>query len=600
MIKVTDFIVKHLEEYGVEHVFMVTGGGAMHLNDSFGKSEKIQCICNHHEQASAIAAEGYARLKQQLAVVNVTTGPGGLNTLNGVLGQWTDSVPVLYVSGQVRYDTTVANYPGSALRQLGDQEVQIVEVVKPITKYAVTITTPEDIVAELEKAIYIATNGRPGPVWVDVPMNIQGSLFDETTAAHYVPEPVNSFSNDALTDQVDVLLQMLADAQRPVLVAGHGIRLAGAIPVFKAISKKLAIPVLGTLNGYDITEAEDPLFIGTIGSIGSRAGNFALQNADLVIYLGTRNNIRQISYNYASVARAAKKIAVDIDLAELHKPFLKYDLAIHADLKDLLPLLLERLPESVATYESWLAWCITRKQRYPSVLESYKNLNVHVNPYHFMEQLSLQLPDDSVVVTGDATACICYFQAGKVKKGHRVIWNSGCASMGYDLPAAIGAAVASSGGDVICLAGDGSLQMNIQELMTVVHHQMPIKLFYLNNDGYISMKQTQDNFFGKRIGADKNSGVSFPDISKIADAYGISYLKIANDNNLTEQIQQALQTTGPLVCEVILPSQYMFAPKLSSERKPDGRLVTKPMEDMFPFLDRDEFKENMIIELANE
>ena len=598
MIKVTDFIVKYLEDYGITDVFMVTGGGAMHLNDSFGKSEKIRCVCNHHEQACAIAAEGYAREKQSLAVVNVTTGPGGLNTLNGVLGQWTDSVPVLYVSGQVRLDTTILVCPELNLRQLGDQEVQIVEVVKPLTKYATTIVSPGDIRKELEKAVYLATNGRPGPVWIDVPMNIQGATVDEETMDYFVPEESN-VDLSKVESQVDEVVRLLMNAKRPVIVAGHGIRLSGTISRFKEVISHLGIPVVSTLNGFDVIEYDHPLSIGTIGSIGSRGGNFTIQNADFVLFLGTRNNIRQISYNWASFARAAVKVCVDIDEAELQKPFLKYDLAVCADLKDFLPILQKKTADIVSDRTDWLSWCIARKIKYNCVLESYKNLDQYVNPYYFMEQLALVQPENSTVVTGDATACICYFQAGRVKKGQRVIWNSGCASMGYDLPASIGACIAS-GKDIICLAGDGSMQMNIQELMTVSYLNLPIKIFYLNNDGYISMKQTQDNFFGRRIGADKGSGVGFPDISRIAKAYDLDFVKIDSDKNLGEQISGVLRKEGPVVCEVVLPSQYFFAPKLSSERKPDGRLVTKPMEDMFPFLDRDEFKQNMIIELAQE
>lgn len=595
MIKVSDFIVKFLEENGVTDVFMVTGGGAMHLNDSFGKSEKIRCVCNHHEQASAIAAEGYARQKGQIAVVNVTTGPGGLNTLNGVFGQWTDSVPVLYVSGQVRLDTTLLACPDLNLRQLGDQEVKIVDVVKPLTKYAVTITDAKNIKKELGKAFYLATNGRPGPTWIDVPMNIQGASVNEDELEAFVPEEENKSYDFQLTE----VTAMLNAAERPIVVAGHGVRLAKVMDSFKAWVKAMNMPVLSTLNGFDIMEADNPLAIGTIGSIGSRAGNFALQNADLVIYLGTRNNIRQVSYNWPSVARAAKTICVDIDEAELQKPLLKYDLAICADLKDFVPALKNTITTPPRDYAWWLQWCGERKAKYSAVLDSYKGLDNCVNPYYFMEQLSMRLKENDTVVTGDATACICYFQSGKVKKGQHVIWNSGCASMGYDLPASIGATVAS-GKDVVCLAGDGSLQMNIQELMTVAYHRFPIKLFYLNNGGYISMKQTQDNFFGRRIGADKNSGVGFPNISAISAAYGIPFMQIENDTDLQSQIQAVLDVDGPVLCEVILPVEYVFAPKLSSERKPDGRLVTKPMEDMFPFLDREEFAANMLIPIINE
>ena len=368
---------------------------------------------------------------------------------------------------------------------------------------------------------------------------------------------------------------------------------------FKAIVDRTGIPVLSTLNGFDIMEYDDPHTIGTIGSIGSRGGNFSLQNADLVIYLGTRNNIRQISYNWPSVARHAKKVCVDIDQAELLKPFLKYDLAICADLKDFIPAFSEALAGELPDFSSWLNWCVERKKKYSAVLDSYRGLKDCVNPYVFMRSLSEALPEGSTVVTGNATACICYFQAGKVKRDQHVIWNSGCASMGYDLPASIGAAVAGAG-QVVCLAGDGSLQMNLQELMTMSYHQFPIKLFYLNNGGYISMKQTQDNFFGRRIGADEKSGVAFPKAAKLADAFDLPFVKIASENDLQEQIKQVLEMNGPVLCEVVMPSEYIFAPKLSSERKPDGRIVTKPMEDMFPFLDREEFKQNMIVPIIEE
>lgn len=598
MIKLTDYIVRYLEEYGVTDVFLVPGGGAMHLNDSFGKSGKIKCVCNHHEQASSIAAEGYARKKQKLAVVNVTTGPGGLNTLNGVFGQWTDSVPVLYISGQVRFDTTVASCPELNLRQLGDQEVRIVDCVKPITKYAVMITNPKDIRRELEKAIYIATHGRPGPVWIDIPMNIQGSTIEESSLEAF-ELPQNGHGAESIKHSVEKTIRMISQSERPIVVAGHGIRLSDTINVFYKLIEKMKIPVVSTLNGFDIVETDYPLAIGTIGSVGSRAGNFAIQNADLVIFLGTRNNIRQISYNWPAFVRAAKKICVDIDEAELKKPFIQYDLSICADLKDYLPALNENISISQFNFSSWTEWCLIRKRKYNPVLEQYKNLGNCVNPYYFFEQLSLLLPEGATVVTGDATACVSYFQAGKVKRGQRVIWNSGCASMGYDLPASIGVAVAEKS-DVICLAGDGSLQMNIQELMTVSYHKLPIKLFYLNNDGYISMKQTQDNFFGRRIGSNKESGIGFPDIIKLAKAYDLSTAKIETDKDLATQIKNVLNMAGPVVCEVILPKEYAFAPKLSSERKPDGRLVTKPMEDMFPFLDRDEFKQNMLIPTLDE
>jgi acetolactate synthase I/II/III large subunit len=599
MIKVSDFIVKYLESIGVSNAFLVTGGGAMHLNDSFGKSEKIKCIYNHHEQACAIAAEGYARQKQDLAVVNVTTGPGGLNTLNGVFGQWTDSVPVLYVSGQVRYDTTIMSCPELGLRQLGDQEVDIISVVKPLTKYAVCISDAKNVKKELQKAVYLALNGRPGPVWIDVPMNIQGALVEESELENYIPEE-NSLFTDNTNNSISQIIELLKTSVRPVIVAGQGVRLSNTIAQLKEILRKTNLPVLSTLNGFDIINWEHPQHIGTIGTIGSRAGNFAIQNADLVLFLGTRNNIRQISYNWPAFARAARKVCIDIDEAELKKPLLTYDLAICDDLKNIIPQLNAAISLKQFDFSEWLNWCLVRKKKYNPVLDSYRNIENCVNPYVFMEELSYALPETSTVVTANATACICYFQAAKIKSKNRVIWNSGCASMGYDLPAAIGASIASPLTEIICLAGDGSLQMNIQELATVNQYQLPIKLFYLNNDGYISMKQTQDNFFGRRVGADKESGVSFPDINKIADANDLPFKRISNDSNLKKEIQAVLAMKGPVICEVILPTQYNFAPKLSSEKKPDGRMVSKPMEDMFPFLSREEFLENMIIPTINE
>lgn len=593
MIKVSDFIINYLESIGITDAFLVAGGGAMHLNDSFGKSEIINCIYNHHEQACAIAAEGYARQKQQLAVVNVTTGPGGLNTLNGVFGQWTDSVPVLYISGQVRYDTTIMSCPELGLRQLGDQEVDIISVVKPLTKYAACISDPKMVKKELQKALFLALNGRRGPVWLDVPMNVQGALVEESELEGYEAE-LSASMNDT-SNSIKAIITLLKEAKRPVIVAGHGIRLSSTIGYLHEVIQKTNIPVLSTLNGFDIVEWQCPQHVGTIGTIGSRAGNFAIQNADLVLFLGTRNNIRQISYNWVAFARAAKKVCVDIDEAELKKPLLMYDLSICDDLKNILPLLNNAILSTEFNFSAWLDWCLKRKQKYNAVLESYKNSDNCINPYYFMEQLSLSIPENSTVVTANATACICYFQAAKIKKNHRVIWNSGCASMGYDLPAAIGASIASPNSDVICLAGDGSLQMNIQELITMVHHKLPIKLFYLNNNGYISMKQTQDSFFGRRVGADKESGVSFPDISKIAEANYLPFKRISSDVNLENQLNEILAIKGPIICEVILATDYIFSPKLSSERKPDGRMASKPMEDMYPFLSREEFMENMII-----
>jgi|WetSurMetagenome_2_1015567.scaffolds.fasta_scaffold00190_31 acetolactate synthase I/II/III large subunit len=598
MVKVSDFIAKYLADYGVSHLFMLTGGGAMHLNDSFGKEPRIQCICNHHEQACAIAAEGYYRVSGKLPVVNVTTGPGGLNTLTGVMGQWTDSVPVLYISGQVRFDTTVYSCREINLRQLGDQEICIVDIVRPITKFSAVVKKPLEIEYFLDKAIYIATHGRPGPVWLDIPMNVQGAMIDEELLEHYDEnEDRQTFSYDEMQFKTKQLIDLLKGSVRPVLIAGHGIRIAGAENIFDNILEKFKIPVLTTFNGFDLVETDNRFYIGRIGTIGNRAGNFALQNSDLVLCIGSRNNIRQISYNWENFARKSKKVIVDIDEAELKKPTISSDLPIHADAKSFLEEL-NRQSEHIELpdYSSWLNWCIERKKKYPVVIEDYKEDSGGVHPYYFVERLTGTMSNTDILVAGNGSACVILFQSGIVKKGQRIFWNSGCASMGYDLPAAIGACFGSGKKNTICLAGDGSMQLNIQELATVFYHKLPLKIFYLNNGGYISIKQTQANYFrGNFIGCDEESGVGFPDIIQVAKAYGLDTAIINTHKDMDRKIRTILDSKKPTLCEVKLTKNYIFAPKLSSERKPDGTLVSKPLEDMYPFLERDEFKYNMLI-----
>jgi acetolactate synthase-1/2/3 large subunit len=601
MIRVADYIAKKIESTGTKHVFMICGGGAMHLNDAISRTS-MQFVCNHHEQASAIAAEGYARTKNGLGVVIVTSGPGGTNTLTGVNGQWLDSVPVLYISGQVKFETCIESCPDVGLRQLGDQETNIVDIVRPVTKYATMLTEPKDVRKEFEKAIHIATTGRPGPVWIDVPLNVQGALVDEESL-----EPFRNFEGPTwfvggeLDHKVSEVIDALKSAERPVFVAGHGIRIAGSKKTFLELAEKLGIPIVTTFNGFDLIPSKHPLFIGRIGTIGDRAGNFAIQNADLLLSVGTRNNLRQVSYFWQAYARAAKKVIVDIDKAELNKPTLKPDIAVHSDAGDFLRMMqkqanLEKLPE----WASWTEWCRQRKERYPTVLPEYWQVKDKVHPYPFIKTLTDQVESDTVVVAGNGTACVAMFQAGIVKENQRIFWNSGGASMGYDLPAAIGACFAS-GKEVVCLAGDGSLQMNIQELQTTVYHKLPLKIFVLNNWGYISIRQTQDSFFGgHHVGCDETCGVSFPEFEKVAAAYGLQTMKLDSHEDMEEKIKQVLDCDGPFLCEVMLIPDYKFSPKLSSEKKPDGRIVSKPLEDMFPFLDREEFRRNMIIPVMDE
>jgi acetolactate synthase-1/2/3 large subunit len=600
-IKVSDLVANILVEHGIRHVFMLTGGGAMHLNNSLGKHKDLRCIFSHHEQTCATAAESYARYSNRMAAVNVTSGPGGTNAITGVLGAWLDSVPMLIISGQVRYDTTVAS-SGLNLRQLGDQEIEIVKSVSNMTKYAVMVTEANSIAYHLEKAIYLAKSGRPGPCWVDIPMNIQGSQVDEKDLTHF------DLKKDGVSDSpanLDLLvkdvLERITSAKRPVIYAGTAIRSSGSAQQFLNLVEKLEIPVVSAWNAHDIIPNDHPFYYGRPGTVGDRAGNFIVQNSDLLLVLGCRLNIRQISYNYEYFAREAFKVIVDIDPMELQKPTVKPDLAICADVRLFMENMLQQLPSDFPGFTWWNKWCGERQRRYPVVLKKYWEKNSPVNPYCFVQELFDQLPEGSTVVTGDGTACVVTFQAAKIKKGQRLYTNSGCAQMGYDLPAAIGACFASGLQKVICLAGDGSLQLNIQELQTVVHYQLPIKLFYLNNQGYHSIRQTQENFFGKPyVGCGEESGLSFPDIGKIAGAYGISYSKCDSHSELSEVVLGALNGNKPHICEVVLDLDQAFSPKLSSRRLADGRLVSSPLEDLAPFLDRSEFLENMIIAPVSE
>jgi acetolactate synthase-1/2/3 large subunit len=589
LLKVSDYIAQRLKEvHGVEHVFMVSGGGAMHLNDSLG--QHLSYMANHHEQACAIAAEGYARVNQRLAVVNVTTGPGGINTLNGVFGQWTDSVPVLYLSGQVKYSTTLASFkqthPEVPLRQLGDQEVDIIRLVSPLSKYAVMVTDPQQIRYHLDKAICEATHGRFGPVWLDIPLNVQGAMIDPDTLPAFTPPAANTASLP-----MDAVLARLLQAKRPLIVAGHGIRLSKQESTFATLLESLQIPVVTTFNGMDVLSEDHPLFAGRIGTIGQRAGNFALQNADVVLCLGTRNNIRQVSYNYENYAKNAFKIVVDIDEAELKKPTVVPDLPIHADLADFLPALLLAMPAHATP--DWIRWCQACKDRFahantPEYQQSDANL---LNPYHFVRTLSEATPENAIWVMANGSACVCSFQTAQVKAGQRFLLNSGNASMGYDLPAAIGVALEAKGRPVICLSGDGSIMMNLQELETLRYHQLPIKLFIIQNGGYASIKNTQRNFFkGRMTASSACSGVSVPDFVKVAQAFGLPACCIQDAEDLRERLLEVLASEGPMVCEVVVDSEYSFSPKLSARQLPDGSMVSPSLEDMAPFLDRAEFE----------
>jgi acetolactate synthase I/II/III large subunit len=596
MKRVADVVADILTANKIEHVFMVTGGGAMHLNDALGGHPDLKYVSCHHEQTCSMAADAYFRLNRKLACVNVTTGPGGTNAITGVFGAWTDSIGMVVISGQVKWETLVRNYD-LPLRQLGDQEVDIIKMVESITKYSVIIKDPKTIKYHLEKAIYLASNGRPGPVWIDIPIDIQASLVNPEELISFDPIKegfVNSRNN--LSRVVEEVLEKISKAERPVIMVGGGIRASGTHSEFIDFAERLGVPVVTCWNAHDVMHDDHKLYAGRPGSIGTRSGNFTVQNSDCVLILGSRLNIRQISYNYKSFARAAFKIMVDVDEAELKKPTLSIDLPVNADLNDFFREANKLSIKTNPTHESWLNWCKIRLAKYPACLPEYWQNNKTVNPYCFVDTLFSKLKESDIVVTGDGTACVVTFQAAKIKKNQRLFTNSGCASMGFDIPAAIGAHFASNNERLICIAGDGSIQMNLQDLQTLVTYKIPVTIFVLNNKGYHSIRQTQHSFFkGHVVGCGEESGLNFPEMEKIAYAYGIPFFRIENHGQLINSLDHVLEENKLKICEIMLDLDQAFSPKLSSRKLPDGKMVTSPLEDMAPFLDRSELLENMII-----
>jgi len=592
--RVADYIADFLVAHNITDVFTVTGGGAMHLNDAFGHHPKLHCTYNHHEQACAIAAEAYARYSEKLAAVCVTSGPGGTNTITGVLGGWLDSIPMFILSGQVKFTTTIKSTK-VPLRQLGDQEFNITDCVSALTKFSQMIVNPNDIAYLLEKALYIATHGRPGPVWLDVPLNVQGTIIETETLRHYDQMENDEENPLKITDNnIKEIINKLKHAKRPVIFAGSAIRSSGAYDDFLELIDKLQIPVVTAWNAHDVLWDEHPLYCGRPGTIGNRGGNFVVQKSDLLLILGCRLNIRQISYNWENFASEAYKIMIDIDPGELLKPTLSIDMPVYADVNDVIKKLNGHIKDKMNNHEKWIRWSKNINKKYPICLEKYYKKTSPVNPYVFMNELFLQLDEGDVIITSNGSACVCSFQAAILKKNQRLFTNSGCASMGYGLPASLGVAVERKGKRVICLEGDGSIQMNIQELQTIFHNKLNIKIIWLNNNGYHSIRQTQTNLFSPPLcGVSGDNGVSFPEAERIAYAYNIPFRTINSITNIKQQISEALAIEGPVIVEAVIDIQQSFEPKLSAKRLPDGSMVSPSLEDMFPFLPEEEMKKNI-------
>jgi acetolactate synthase-1/2/3 large subunit len=587
--RVADYIADFLAERGIIDVFTVTGGGAMHLNDAFGHHPKLRCTYNHHEQACAMAAEGYARVNNKIAAVCVTTGPGGTNALTGVLGGWLDSIPMLVISGQVKFSTTIKS-TRTPLRQLGDQEFNIADCAKTMTKFAEMARNPLDIAYLLEKCLFMATHGRPGPAWLDVPLDVQGAVVETESLRRYDPrENAEEIPPPVTENAAREILRKIKAAKRPVVLAGTGVRLSGAHAAFIELIEKLNVPVVTELNGPDALWRDHSAYCGHAGTVGNRGGNFVVQNSDLLLILGCRLNIRQIGYNWEGFAPDAYKIMVDIDPCELLKPTLSIDWPICADVKDVIARLNAILSEPLDAHTAWLERSRSVGARHPVCPPEYYRKETLINPYVFVTELFALLEEGETIVTANGSAYVCTFQLDVVKKGQRLFANSGCASMGYGLPAAIGAAVERRGGRVVCLEGDGSVQMNLQELQTVVHNNLNIKIFVFNNNGYHSIRQTQTNLFKPPLcGVGPDSGVSFPDLERIAGAYKLPFVKIEGVSQIKGKASEALAIKGAALVEVVLDPGQFFEPKQAAKLSPDGSMASSPLDDMHPFLSHEE------------
>ena len=596
--KLSDYVVQFVAKLGVKHVFLVTGGGALHLNDSLARCKEIQFVCNHHEQACAIAAENYAKATNSIGVAMVTTGPGGSNTVTGVAGAWFDSTPCLFLSGQAKRPDRMYAADGTPLgvRQRGIQELDIATLVSSITKYAVTVTDPNSIRYHLEKAVHLATTGRPGPVWIDIPLDVQAISIDENNLPGFQPEPAHNAVD--LSRTVQQTIEALNRAERPLILCGNGVRLAHAEALMQQLVAKYQVPVETTWVTADLFDFNDPLYMGRPGTIAARGTNFAIQNCDFLLVLGTRLDFPVSGWDPTQLARGAHKIHVDVDRAELNKLTHVFQQSVCADAGDFLRELQKQSP-SIATRDRspWLNRCREWKQRYPIIQEKHRGNSGLVSIYQLAEVVSKSVDDGDVIISGSSgTGIEIFIYAFPNRKGQRVFHTAGLGAMGYGIAASIGACLGRGGRRTICVDGDGGFLLNIQELATVSHLKLPIKFFVLNNDGYAAIRGSQRAFFGApNIGCDENTGLWLPNLLEVAKAFKIGTAEINDQHDLAAQVKRVLDMPGPVICDVKVLADEPREPRVTSVQRPDGSFVSKPLEDMAPLLDREEFKANMIV-----
>lgn len=596
MIRVADYIIKFLVNRGVDHTFVLPGGAAMFLNDAVASNKDMKYVAVHHEQTTTMAAECYGRYKNNLGVAMVTAGPGSTNAITGVTGAWIDSVPMLVLSGQSKRVQTVANSGLSNFRQMGAQEVDIIPVVKSITKFAVMVNDPQEIRYYLEKAIHLANTGRKGPVWLDIPIDVQSSLIDENTLKGFDVEEIEKQEFDNIVQKAEQLIELVKSAQRPVVVAGNGVRSSNSQELlYNTIIEKLDIPVVTTRLGCDVIEYDNRNYVGRVGIRGDRAGNLAMQNADLVISLGSRLCVPVTGYDYDLFAREAKVVMIDIDDAELNKNTVTIHYPMKCELNSFLTKVDELLGESKVSHNEWIEKCNHWKSKFKSTLDEYWKQEEFANTYCLVDSISKFSGENDVVLSDAGSAVDVVYHAFNITKKQRVLLSGGLASMGHSLPGSIGAAVASNE-NTICITGDGSVHMNIQELSTIAFNNLPVKIFVLNNNGYLTIRGAQyGHFNGRLIAEGPNSGLGFPDFKVLAQAYNLPYVRIENNEQIETGVKKVLELQGPVLCEVMVAERQLIAPKQSSMAMPDGKMVSRPLEDMFPFLDREEFEKEMVI-----